>query len=91
MTNREEKDKNIVKVCTFSPYRRRRKSKRQTLLVFKGKVLQNATAANSFCKILVDSGCEETVISKRYAEKLNLLGEKTNLKAELWDGTLVPM
>ena len=68
MTNREEKDKNIVKICTFSPYRRRRKSKKETLLVFKWKVLQNAKAANSFCKILVDSGCEETVISTRYAE-----------------------
>ena len=77
-------------MCTFSPYRKI-KSKRQSLLVFKGKVLQRATTTNSPCQILVDSGCEEIVIFKRYAEKLQLIGEETDLKTELWDGTLVPM
>ncbi len=35
------------------------------------------------CKTLVDSGCEEIVISKEFAQKIDLKGEKTNLKAEL--------
>ncbi len=39
----------------------------------------------------MDSGCEEIVISKEFAQKIYLKGEKTNLKAELWDGTLVKM
>ena len=41
--------------------------------------------------MLVDSGCEEVVVSKSYANKLNLETENTNLKAELCDGKLVPM
>lgn len=57
--------------------------------MFRGKV-QNVTD-NSRCNILVDSGCEEVVISKSYADKLQLTREKTNLSAELWDRTLVPM
>ena len=41
--------------------------------------------------MLVDSCCEEVVVSKSYAKKLSLKTKQTNLKAELWDGTLVPM
>ncbi len=42
-------------------------------------------------KTLVDGGCEEIVMSKECAQKIDLKGEKTNLKAETWDGTLVKM
>ncbi len=35
------------------------------------------------CKTLVGSGCEEIVISKEFAQEIDLKGEKTNLKAEL--------
>ena len=79
---------NIVKVCTFSPYRKRKRSRRQTQLVLTGKVERPGKPS---CSMLVDNGCEQVVVSKSYAKKLNLETKQTNLKAELWDGTLVPM
>ena len=81
----DDDDDKIVKLCTFSPYKRRKRSKRNAMLVFKGQ------AHNEKCSILVDSGCMETCISKEYADRLNLSRDETDLKAELWDGTLVPM
>ncbi|CDF37989.1 unnamed protein product [Chondrus crispus] len=87
--SRENNGKESVKVCTFSPYKKRTNTKRQALLLFNGEV-QDATD-NSRCTILVDSGCEEIVISKAYAEKLKLRKGNTNLSAELWERTLVPM
>ncbi len=48
-------------------------------------------AGNHQCRTLVDSGSEEIVVSKEVANKLSLKTVKTDLKAELWDGTLVPM
>ena len=61
---------------------------RQTLLVLTGKVERPGKPS---CSMLVDSGCEEVVVSTSYAKKLNLETKQTNPKAELWDGTLVPM
>ncbi len=58
-------------------------------MVYSGTVLWDA--GNHQCRTLVDSGCEEIVVSKEFANKLSLKTVKTNLKAELWDGTLVPM
>jgi len=87
--NENDEDSNIVNLCTFSPYRRRRKSKRQTLLSYTGKL--QGVMEKSHCKILVDSGCEEIVMSRAFAEEYNIRKEKTNLRAELWDGTLIPM
>ena len=43
------------------------------------------------CKILLDRGCEEVIISKSFAEKIGMTRRETNLNAELWDRTLTPM
>ena len=43
------------------------------------------------CRVLVDSGCEEVVISKSFAERLGIRVMPSELHAELWDKTLVPM
>ena len=87
--NQRKNQKDVRKLCTFSPFKSRRRTKRQTLLVFSGKVLKNTD--NLPCKTLIDSGCEEIVLSREYAQKLKIKSKMTNLKAELWDGTLVPM
>lgn len=88
ISNIAEKDNNnIVKLCTFSPYRKRRRSKRQTLLQFNGMVTKRT--AKFQCKTLVDSGCEETVISKLFADNLQLKRVNADLSAELWNGTLI--
>ena len=87
--SKENNGKECAKLCAFSPYKKRRNTKRQALLVFNGEV--QYAADNSLCTILVDSGCEEIVISEAYAEKLKLRKENTNLSAELSDRTLVPM
>ena len=79
-------EREVIKLYTFSPYRK--KTKRNALLLFKGTVKESSISA---CTILVDSGCEEVVISKKYANKLKLMRKKTNLNAELCDGTQVPM
>jgi len=91
----------VVRICAFSPYRARRKTRKQTFLVFRGAVIPTTdnfqdgeaeSIADRFhCKILVNSGCEEICMSKAYADKLKLLRDRTDLKAELWDGSLVPM
>lgn len=86
---KESRGEDAIKLCAFSPYKKRRKTKRQALLVFNGEVQE--AADNSCCTTLVDSGCEEIVISKAYAEKIKLRKENTNLSAELWDRTLIPM
>ena len=39
----------------------------------------------------MDSRCEEIVISKEFANSIGIEKKSTNLKAELWDGTLVKM
>ncbi len=39
----------------------------------------------------MDRGCDEIIISKAFAGKLDQMRSETNLKAEVWDGTLVPM
>ena len=85
----KQERKNIKRLCTFSPYRKRKRKVSEALLVFNGKLLGNNES--SHCKVLIDSGCEEIVISEEYAKKILVKREKTNLKAELWDGTLVPM
>ena len=41
--------------------------------------------------MLVDSECEEIVISKEFASSLEIKRTNTNLKAELWDGKLGKM
>ena len=81
--------KNVRKLCTFSPYVTRRRTKKQALLVFSGKVAR--PTENFPCKILIDSGCEEVVLSTEFAKRLKIKTKTTDLKAELWDGTLVPM
>ena len=86
----EDSEAQIVKICAFSPYRRRRMSKGQTLLEYKGKVSAD-TVSSSCCSILVDSGCELVCVSQIFADKLGLASQAVNLKAELWDGTLVSM
>ena len=83
-----KRQKETVKICTFSPYNRS-PAKRQALLVYIGKILR--PSGNFQCRTLVDSGCEEIIISKAFAEKLDLKTCQVDLKAELWDGTLVPM
>ncbi len=84
-----EFNRTTIKVCTFSPYRERRLSSKQALVVFRGKV--RGPTDNFPCRTLVDSGCEEKIVSKTFADKMNACREKTNLTAQLWDGTLVPM
>ena len=53
--------------------------------MFNGKINQKK------CRVLIDSGCEEIILSKEYSKSLGINTDKTNLKAELWDGTLVEM
>lgn len=84
-----ENEEKTVKICTFSPYRERRKCKRHSLMFFTGMV--TGPQGEVQCRTLVDSGCEEILISTQFAEKLKLRREASNLHAELWDGTLVPM
>ncbi len=80
------------KLFSFSPYRDRKSSKENDLLSFIGKAKNNKNPENELkCRTLVDSGCEEVVISKQFAERLNMETVSTELNAELWDGTLVPM
>lgn len=74
-------------MCIFFPYSR---TKRQLLQVYKGTVSKDR-AAKFPCKIFIDSGCEQIVAAKQFADKLKLHREKTSLQAELWDGTLVAM
>ena len=61
---------NRIKVCTFSPYIRRRRSKKQALLVFRGKINENK------CRVLIDSACEQIIISKEYSNSLGIKSEK---------------
>ncbi len=61
-----EKQKNTAKVCSLSPHKNRPK-KRQTLLVFRGELVRQNCKFH--CKTLVDSGCEEIVISKEVCAK----------------------
>ena len=84
----ELREPNLVKLCTFSPYKDRSEGKKKTLLNFHGSV--QVGSRESTCSILVDSGCE-VVISKEFANKLQIKGKHTDLNAELWDGTLVTM
>ena len=66
------------------------KKKINNLLVYQGKYgLPGKKEVN--CNILEESGCEEVVMTKSFAERLELQKESTQLQAELWDGTLVPM
>ena len=46
---------------------------------------------NSPCKLLVDIGCDELVVSKAYADRSIIKRKKTGPSAELWDRTLDPM
>ena len=43
------------------------------------------------CSLLVDSGCEEILISKSFADCLQLRTEPSIWQAEVWDRSLVPM
>ncbi len=72
-----ERQKNTVKMCTFSPSKRS-PPKRQALVVYIGKIVR--PNGSFISRTLVDSGSEERIISKELI-----------LKAELLDGTLVPM
>ena len=58
------------------------------LLVFRGKAANHDYFR---CNIMLESGCEIICISKAYANKLQLPSERVALRAELWDGTLLPM
>ena len=40
---------------------------------------------------MVDLGCQEICISNEFANKLGVPKESTDMSAELWDKTLVPM
>ena len=85
-------DEKRIKLYSFSPYRRNKKTKDNNLLAFNGKAKILANNSNELrCRTLVDSGCEEIVMSRQFAKRLNMELVSTDLSAELWDGTLVPM
>ena len=58
--------------------------------MFPGRIRDNNTKNKKY-KILVDSGCQEVITSRQKDDQWKLPCRKTNLHAELWDGTLVPM
>ena len=76
-------------ICTVSSSLLNHK-KRNKLLVFHGSVMRSNNE-NLQCSVLVDSGCEEIVISKSFAKRLNIRAEPSDFHAELWDKTLVQM
>lgn len=61
-------DELVRKLFTLSRYS---PTKQKSLLVFKEKVSKDK-AVNFPCKSLIDSGCEELVAAKQFAEKLKL-------------------
>lgn len=77
-------------MCAILPLKEQWRSEREKLLVLKGKV-SKVGATNISCNILFDIGCEEVVISKHFADCLELQRQIIDLMAELWNRTLVPM
>ncbi len=58
-------------------------------MVYSGIVLWDA--ANHQYRTLVENGCEYFVFFKEFADNVSLKTVKTDLRAELWDVTLVYM
>ena len=84
-----KRQKDVTKLCAFSPYRK--KGKRASLLTFKGKAAREGNPSTLLCRTMVDQGCEEICISKEFENKLGVPKESTDMSAELWDKTVVPM
>lgn len=75
---------NTIALCAF-----KNRNKCSNLLIFSGEGMTLDKMEK--CNILIDSGCEDICISKKYADQLKLKRKPSEVKAELWDGTLVPM
>lgn len=79
---RKNRRTDTIKLCKL-PYRTGRK--KRPMLIIKGKI--NDQNLN----ILVNSGCEESILSTDSAKRLKSELEPSTFQAERWDGSLAPL